>query len=154
MSVNLTSKTKKSIHYSTSPFQIQYRPIFGPNRNDVEESKRNWPNWKELFSRQTIRNWSLWLQRFVYLSSVHEIRFVYVLTGEKVCDIRDENQAQTNKIPWQVEVLQNQLSLANERCTSLHRKHVRDGEVTKVRRIYSIHFNYRLYFGWIAFEYW
>ncbi|GMR32066.1 hypothetical protein PMAYCL1PPCAC_02261, partial [Pristionchus mayeri] len=30
-----------------------------------------------------------------------------------------------------VEVLQNQLSLANERCTSLHRKHGKDGEVTK-----------------------
>lgn len=149
-------------------FQIQSPPIFAPSRNDVEESKRNWPNWKELFSRQTIRNWSHWLQRFVYLSLAVEIRLICVIPGEKVWETWDEI-LQYKKISSQVEVLQNQLSLANERCTSLHRKHVRDGEVTKVRgncRIYfiikiSIHYLfvidcYRLLylFDWITFENW
>ncbi|KAF8382472.1 tag-241 [Pristionchus pacificus] len=52
------------------------------------------------------------------------------LTELKGTLLKTDNQ-KLIALATKVEVLQNQLSLANERCTSLHRKHVRDGEVTK-----------------------
>ncbi|GMT04688.1 hypothetical protein PENTCL1PPCAC_26862 [Pristionchus entomophagus] len=52
------------------------------------------------------------------------------LTELKTTLLKTDNQ-KLIALATKVEVLQNQLSLANERCTSLHRKHGKDGEVTK-----------------------
>ncbi|GMT32674.1 hypothetical protein PFISCL1PPCAC_23971 [Pristionchus fissidentatus] len=52
------------------------------------------------------------------------------LSELKATLLRTDNQ-KLIALATKVEVLQNQLSLANERCTSLHRKYSKDGEIPK-----------------------